>query len=102
MVYRQQATNAAFPRVSGNLVQVTPLLESILFQGQQNQFVTVPDSLIALGYETIKDRTHYMLYVRDQQPVIRGASYHYYVAHFNSQHEVEETIDAGTVTIPSQ
>jgi hypothetical protein len=41
------------------------------------------------------------LYLRDQQPVMLGASYHYYVIRLNAQREVAETIDAGIVQIPA-
>jgi len=41
------------------------------------------------------------LYVRDLQPVMVGATYHYYVMRMNDKHEVAEIIDAGAVTIPA-
>lgn len=102
VVYRQQVTNSSFPRVSGNLVQVSPLIESLPWSINANQFVTIPDRLIALNNETWSDSSVGWIYLRDQQPVILGATYHYYVVRFNSQHEVAEVIDAGTVSIPSQ
>ena len=109
VVYRQQVTNAAFPRVSGNVSQVTPLLERIAF----SQFylytnplivdVTVPDHLIAEGSENnpASDFPYKFLYLRDQQPVILGASYQYFVVRLNDKREVVEIIPAGTITIPS-
>lgn len=102
VVYRQQVTNANFPRVSGHLAQVTPLLDTIPWNINANQFVTIPDRLIAFGDETWFDETYRFLYLRDQQPVILGARYHYYVVRFNTMHEVAEVIDAGAVDIPSQ
>jgi hypothetical protein len=39
--------------------------------------------------------------VRDQQPVLLGASYRYFVARFNDQREISEIIPAGTVTLPT-
>ena len=100
VVYRQQVTNANFPRVSGHVTQVTPLIESIPWNINANLFVTIPDKLMALGNETWADLTYNFLYVRDQQPVILGARYHYYVVRFTLQHEVAEVIDAGTVDMP--
>jgi hypothetical protein len=106
VVYRQQITNANFPRVSGHVTQVTPLLESMPWTINASQVVTIPDRLIAFGEETWSDEEYRFLYLRDQQPVILGARYHYYVVRFNSQgsaqQEVAEIIDAGTVDIPSQ
>ena len=106
VVYRQQVTNANFPRVSGNLTQVTPLLERVPWSSQGNinangVIVTIADRLIAISYETISDHTHSFLYLRDQQPVILGASYQYFVVRLNDKREVAETITAGIVTIPS-
>ena len=40
------------------------------------------------------------LYIRDQQPVMLGASYEYFVARFNDQREISDIIPAGTVTLP--
>jgi hypothetical protein len=103
VVYRQQVTNANFARVSGNVTQVSPLLETLPWMVNGTRLVTIPDLLIAYGNETWNDSYSYnFLYLRDQQPVILGACYHYYVVRFNAQHEVAEVIDAGTVTIPSQ
>lgn len=104
VVYRKQETNAAFPQVSGNLTQVTPLLEKVPWivggSPHNNVSVTIPDHLIALWQEGHNDRDYTFLYLRDQQPVILGARYHYYVARMNDQHEVAEIIDAGIVDIP--
>jgi hypothetical protein len=102
VVYRQQVTNANFPRVSGHVTQVTPLLDSIPWSINANEYVTIPDRLIALSGQTRLEASVRYLYLRDQQPVILGARYHYYVVRFNAQHEVAEVIDAGTVDIPSQ
>lgn len=101
-VYRQQVTNANFPRVSGHVAQVTPLLDSLPWNINANDLVTIPDRLIAFGNETWSDLEYRFLYLRDQQPVILGARYHYYVVRFNAQHEVAEVLDAGQVDIPSQ
>ncbi len=105
VVYRQQVTNAMFPRVSGNLTQVTPLLERVPWSAQGNLLangvvVTIPDRLIAISYETINDHTYNFMYLRDQQPVIRGARYRYFVVRLNEQREIAETIPAGAVDIP--
>jgi hypothetical protein len=105
VVYRQQVTNAAFPRVSGSLTQVTPLIETlphsaVPIPGASAVDVTIYDRLIAAGYEVVKDITGYFLYLRDQQPVILGASYQYFVVRLNEKREVSEIIPAGTVTLP--
>jgi hypothetical protein len=106
VIYRKQETNAAFPRVTGNLTQVTPLLEKVPWIAGGFPFrsvlVTIPDPLIAMWQEDWNDQDYTFLGLRDQQPVILGARYHYYAVRLNDQHEVAEIIDAGTVDIPSQ
>jgi hypothetical protein len=109
VVYRRQVANAAFPVVSGSLVQVSPLIERIpysLYINADITAVTIPDLLIAAGVESsVADSPDFnlqtKLYVRDLQPVMVGATYHYYVMRMNDKHEVAEIIDAGTVTIPA-
>jgi hypothetical protein len=99
VVYRQQVTNAAFPRVSGSVTQVTPLLEHIAWQA--GSYAVVPDRLIGLGLEN----GVWVLYLRDPQPVTYGASYRYFVVRFKASgatsgaSEVAEVIPAGMVTI---
>jgi hypothetical protein len=101
-LYRQQVANASYPRVSGALVQVSPLLEQIAYGDSASVknvvTVTVYDLLIAGGLEG--DARGMFLYLRDQQPMLQGAAYQYFVARFNDQHEIAELIPAGTVTIP--
>jgi hypothetical protein len=108
-IYRQQVTNQNFLRVSGNLTQVTPLMDQIPYiRSTPTDFIaiTIPDMLMAAGTESddVSNRIYSasFLYVRDQQPVILGASYQYFAARFDTNREVSEIIPAGTVTIPSQ
>jgi hypothetical protein len=113
VVYRQQVANSAFPRVSGHLLQVTPLIERLawnFFPAIFGGSVQIPartvvfDPLIAGGEEIFAGGFNFVafpnLYLRDQQPVIVGATYQYYVTRMNAKHEVAEIINAGTVTIP--
>ncbi|HEX3716585.1 MAG TPA: hypothetical protein VH595_01345 [Verrucomicrobiae bacterium] len=101
-LYRQQVANASYPRVTGALVQVSPLLEQLAYGDSPatngEVTVTIYDRLIAAGLEG-KNRGMF-LYLRDQQPMLQGAAYQYFVARFNDQHEIAELIPAGTLTIP--
>lgn len=104
VVYRQQVTNTLFPKVSGDVVQVSPLIERIPWLQsdliRDFHLVVIPDRLLAMREETYNDHSHYMLYLRDQQPVIAGARYAYYVMRFNAQREVQEIIPAGEIELP--
>ncbi len=104
VIYRQQLTNALFPKVSGDVVQVSPMIERIPWIyatiNVDIPVVIIPDRLLAMRGETYNDHSYYMLYVRDQQPVIAGARYTYFVVRFNAKREVQEIIPAGEVELP--
>ena len=108
VVYRQQVANSAFPKVSGSLVQVSPLIENLPIYRTHfvsGNVIAIFDLLIACGIEYVNNYSDhytlfYYLYIRDQQPAVIGASYHYFVMRMNEKHEISETIDAGVVTIP--
>jgi hypothetical protein len=102
VLYRQQMTNSLFPRVSGPVMQVSPLIERIPWTINPNLQVTIPDRLFA-GYTTYDpiDQTYvYFLYLRDLQPVQLGARYRYFVVRFNAKREVQDIIPAGEVELP--
>jgi len=99
VVYREQMTNALFPRVSGDIVQVTPLIERIPWKINANRQVTIPDRLFAGLVEYPGQGLYYFFYVRDLQPVQLHAKYRYFVVRFNDKREVQEIIPAGDVTV---
>jgi hypothetical protein len=58
--------------------------------------------MIAGRYENPgNDNGMVVLYVRDLQPVLFGATYRYFVVRFNAQREIDQIIPAGEVTLPS-
>ena len=101
VLYRQQVTNAVFPKVSGDLVQVSPLIERIPWiYTAAARTVTIPDRLLTLHGETVNDHSYYFLYLLDQQPVLLGARYRYFIVRFNAQREAEDIIPAGEAELP--
>jgi hypothetical protein len=100
VIYRQQVTNAWYPRVSGDVTQVSPLIERIPWIIDAGKDVTIPDRLFAVNGETYNDHSYSLLYVRDQQPVLAGARYRYSIVRFNAQREPAEVIPVGEVEIP--
>ena len=104
VVYRQQVTNAFFPKVSGDVTQVSPMIERIPWQTDgvpNNPFaIVIPDRLLAAGRDEREDNATSYLYLRDQQPVLLGARYRYFVARFKPNREVDYIIPAGEVEIP--
>jgi hypothetical protein len=101
VLYRQQVTNSYFPKVSGDIMQVSPLIERIPWLTVTNQ-VFVVDFLFAGAYvnNPAKDRYDFFIYLRDTQPVQLGARYRYFVVRFNDKREVQEIIPAGEVELP--
>lgn len=99
-MYRQQITNSAFPRVSGDLVQVSPLIDRIPWKEDADRafkIITIPDCLFAIRDEQANQVFHGTIYLRDQQPVVRGARYRYFLVRFLPNGEVDQIIQAGEV-----
>jgi hypothetical protein len=101
VVYRQQVTNALFPRVSGTVIQVTPLVERIPWVRTGSFGAYIPDRLITMGHTWLNDSYIPLFCLSDQQPVILGAKYRYFLVRFNSNREPQEIISAGVIEIPT-
>ena len=111
-LYRVQVTNATFPKVSGDVTQVSPLIEKLATR-RETYFdyiqYRVVDRLIGrsadlefeMPGELANSNDGYTgIYLFDSQPVISGATYRYYLVRFKDDHEVDQIIPAGDVTIP--
>lgn len=107
VLYRYQVPNTEYPQVSGDVYQVSPLLESIAARletfpttGQPafhnyDPFFFIADNL------TRKERFWFDLLVKDTQPVISGASYRYLIVRFDPvTREIAEIIPTNTILIP--
>jgi hypothetical protein len=105
VLYRQQVANAAYPAVSGNVIQASPLISKVAWR------VFAPPAGVATGAELVDpffrwlrndpdENTHSTdLYVLDTQPVVIGARYRYWLTRFNNLGEPIQTIPCGEVTI---
>ena len=112
VVYRYQETNSFFPdKVSGDVVQVTPMMERIAYSvGPDPQLGTaakiydpfidvygasflnlpeIPESAVARN----------ALVLLDTQPVILGAKYRYVIVRYGENREIAEVIPTEPVTI---
>jgi hypothetical protein len=114
VLYRQQIANARYPTVSGDVIQVSPLIEKIAHQQFSFPFESGPlESTVIhdpfIGVVTIEPPpaavslpTFIDLYLLDTQPVLKGATYRYTLVRLRADNgEIEETIPAGDVTIPT-
>jgi hypothetical protein len=105
VVYRAQVPNAEFPAVSGDVIQVTPLMEEIAFErtslaGGAN-VVLVHDPFIRL---IPKDPTlsaqDWELYLLDTQPVVEDATYQYFLVRLDAEtREIVEVMPTGPVQV---
>jgi hypothetical protein len=101
VVYRRQVPSAALPDVSGDLVQVTPLVEGVTHR------VVAPDTALKDPFflalpdlQNLQDPEYGHLYLLDTQPVIRGAAYQYYVVRFDDRFEPLDVIALDPLEIP--
>ncbi len=100
-LYRYQTPNANFPTVSGDVIQVSPLMENIAYQwsgvaGQgTNTFVLDPFVALSASYP------YAFLWLRDTQPQISGARYKYLLVRFDPvTHEIDQLIPSNEVDVP--
>ena len=102
-LYRLQVTNTNFSRVSGDVTQVSPLLEKLALRRFDYGYEVV-DGLIGRSEDlepvSTEETYGYGIYLFDTQPVISGATYRYFLVRFKANHEVDQIIPAGEVTIP--
>jgi hypothetical protein len=109
MLYRYQVANALFDEVSNDIVQVTPLMETIAHRYETPVGGPIPNCHGARIYDphiavtgTIVGGGNvvYDLWLLDSMPVVPGARYAYLMVVFNDAGEISTIIPAGEVEIP--
>ncbi|WP_146209343.1 hypothetical protein [Coraliomargarita sinensis] len=100
MLYRYQEPNATWANVSGDVYQVSPLIEGLASAPstfQEQPVWAVHDPYVFLIPEpTVNNGYH--LWVKDTQPVIQGASYRYLLVRFTERGEIARVIPLDSVT----
>ncbi len=104
VLYRMQIPGPYLSDASGDVVQVSPLIEEIAYQDlgpvpapARIQILDPFVVLTRLGGET----GNYSLSLIDSQPVIRGASYRYMIVRFTQDGELDRIFPViNTITIP--
>jgi hypothetical protein len=97
VLYRQQVANFLFPNVSGDVVQVSPLIESISFDPPGGNYTYLTDPFFTLSFPG--QGQDWNLILKDTQPVVVGARYRYAFVRFQDNHELEEVIPLGEVEV---
>ncbi len=100
ILYRTQVPSADLPRVSGDVVQVSPLVESVAFANEAAG-VTLYDPFIAIAPEFVpgEPETGYLYFI-DTQPVIKGAAYRYMLVQFDEFFEPKRVIPLSGMEVP--
>ena len=99
VVYRYQVANAAYPKPAGDLIQVTPLMETLalvdavnptqtLYQKLVDPFVIAPASSLFGNNEA----GVIPIFLLDTQPAVRNASYAYLLVRFGPNSEPLEVL----------
>ncbi len=105
-LYRVQIANNDFPLVSGDLVQVSPLMEKIAYIQYRPDEIAVIDPFMAFLHKDITGLprsfvlSDHDIFLRDSQPVIKGAKYKYLLVRFSPTREIERVIVTNAVTVP--
>jgi hypothetical protein len=106
MIYRYQVPNTRFPVVSGDIVQVSPLMERIahnkvngLVNGQPADVTMVVDPFVKmLSFTSQPARNE--IYLLDTQPAVRKAAYAYLAVRFTKLGEVIDVLPIAAVEVP--
>ena len=104
VLYRRQVPSTTFPQPSGDLIQVTPLIDGIDHSVFTDPILTAAP--VAIPGTKITDPfigifpygTAYGVFLLDTQPVISGASYQYFLVRFDQYGEMIEVLPTNTVT----
>ncbi|QBG49047.1 hypothetical protein EGM51_17190 [Verrucomicrobia bacterium S94] len=101
VLYRYQISSPLYPQVSGDVAQVSVLMENIAY-GQNDPAnpgkTTLYDPFIRVTHRS-QDAV-WGIYLVDTHPVMLGANYQYLLVRFGENGEPETIYDAGTVSIP--
>jgi len=96
VAYRQQVSNIFFPTVSGDVVQVSPLIEEIAMEPLGGNLERLADPF----FTVLPNATQvWDLVLKDTQPVVVGARYRYVFVRFKENYELEEVVPLGEVEV---
>jgi hypothetical protein len=105
VMYRFQVPNANFPTVSGDVIQVSPLMETIAYEhgqivgGPQQTLVHDPFVLGTVAGSQ-NEGVFLYLWLRDTQPQISGARYRYVLVRLKDNKEIDQLIQSNEVEVP--
>ena len=101
VLYRYQVANAIFPNVSGDLIQVTPLMETIALAervGPGGPYMAVKDPFVRIIGQSFPE-PKFPIYLLDTQPVMKRATYGYVAVRFGRDGEIASVHPLPPVTV---
>jgi hypothetical protein len=100
VLYRYQVANEYITNVSGDVVQVSPLIDRVRTgpHPEGGSLVGIHDPFIELLVDP--DTGKYGVYVKDTQGVVRGSTYTYVLLRFKPNGEIDRAIPTNTLFIP--
>jgi len=100
VLYRYQVANDYFPKVSGDVVQVSPLIDRIRTGPDplEETAVLIHDPFVELLFDPATDS--FGVYVKDTQGVVRGSTYAYVLVRFKPNGEIDRAIPTNELFIP--
>jgi hypothetical protein len=105
VLYRIPVTNSLHPVVSKDVIQVSPLMETVAWQkliagSTTNSILHDPFVTVTTVPDAATQTSRLYLWLTDTQPVISGASYRYLFVRFKDNHEIDQIIPSNEVTVP--
>lgn len=95
-LYRYQVSNDLFPKVSGDVYQVSPLMENIAHDKTTNGRADIYDPFVA-DQSILSEPDVHGIFLLDTQPVVVGAAYRHLLVRFTSRGEVAQVIPLNEV-----
>jgi predicted nucleic acid-binding protein len=107
VLYRQQVTNALLPNVSGDVIQVSPIVHRLTWEVRaldaELHAAVLVDPFVAVTRHWVNgDVTGGPpdVWLLDTHPVVSGARYRYWLVRFAPSGELDSLIPAGEVEVP--
>lgn len=95
VLYRQQIDPDTMEPVSGDLVQVSPLIEDLLEREEAGTSV-IHNPFVDLYLDGVMPA----LFIKDTQPVVLGNTYQYFVVRFKPNGEIDRVKPLPPITVP--
>ncbi|MCW1883741.1 hypothetical protein OKA04_03310 [Luteolibacter flavescens] len=84
---------------TGDLVQVSPLITKIAWRNESGRAGIVDPLIVTLNNHVNGSDQDASFWIPDTHPVIAGHTYRYFLVRFGDDHEIDQVIDCGAITI---